>query len=189
MSAPCKTRLVFGKELPLGVRAHALESNATAIDFAAHYGSPTAGPIQTWIAIPELGGGYAMSDIKLCCDEIGCDVPEIVDMGVGGAKNNFTGNPNSADGEVGLDIQTPIRLTKGKVKFIVGWAPNTDSGFPAIINLLAADGRACALSNSWGQNEKGWTASAMNAMIQAGLNCAKAGMSPFAASGDDGSSD
>lgn len=162
----------------------------SAGQLAQRYGFPAkvSGPMQ-WVAIIELGGGWAMADVQAYCSKNGKPVPNIVNVSVDGAQNNYTGDPDSADGEVALDIQTVIGATGGQVGILVYFAPNNDTGIADAIRQIVLDNKACAISLSWGQNEKGWTTAARTATSQAIATASAAGVPLFAASGDDGSTD
>lgn len=162
----------------------------SAGQLAQRYGFPgtVSGPM-TWVAIIELGGGWAMADVQAYCAKNGKPIPNISNISVDGASNNYTGDPNSADGEVGLDTQIVIGATGGQVGILVFFAPNSDTGIADAIMAVIKDGRACAISLSWGQAESDWTTAARAATSAAIAAAAAAGIPLFAASGDDGSAD
>lgn len=169
-----------------------LQTSYTAAQLARRYGFPSlTQTAHDHVAIIELGGGFSVTDINLYCKAVGCKVPPVHAISVDGAKNSFTGNPNSADGECALDVQNVIGATGGKIPLLVYFAPNTSQGFANAIMQVAKDNKACALSISWGQDESGWTAAERAAMDTALQMCGSGGtnISCFAASGDDGSAD
>jgi hypothetical protein len=57
------------------------------------------------IAIVELGGGWVQSDMDQFFHGINQPVPNITDVSVDGTQNTPDPGPNSADGEVALDIE------------------------------------------------------------------------------------
>ncbi len=108
---------------------------------------------------------------------------------VDGAYNNYTGNPNSADGEVALDIQV-IGGIAPKARQRVYFAPNTDAGFlDAVAASLHATPPPDSVSISWGAAESDWTQQARNAMDAVFAQLVAKGIPVFAASGDGGSKD
>lgn len=169
-------------------RPHA-SNGYTAAQIAMLYSYPQAGPAPVEVAIMELGGGHQMSDIQRYCQMVGCPVPPITSVSVLGASNRPEGNANGPDGEVALDIQCVIGATGGRVPIRMYYAPNTGQGFAASIAAVAQEDRACALSISWGLREATWNRQDVQLMEQALVACRTKGISVFAASGDDGSSD
>lgn len=166
-------------------RPRAAGKSYTAAQIAARYGYPAVGATISTVAILELGGGYRDVDIAAYCAHLGCPVPAIDNLNLG--ASNMPGG--DADGEVALDMQCVIGATAGKVKLLMVWCPNTDAGFANGIKAVAADGRACAGTISWGAPEDQWPA-ASRAAVDGALNASNlAGVPWFAASGDAGSSD
>jgi kumamolisin len=161
-----------------------------ALQLAARYGFPKLRrTAREHVALIELGGGFSIKDSQRYCSQLGIPLPPIHAISVLGAANDFTGDPNGADGEVALDVQNVLGATAGKMPIFCYFAPNTAAGFAAAIAQAAADNQSSALSISWGQEEASWLAQDLAAMESAFAACTKAGMSCFAASGDDGSSD
>jgi len=108
---------------------------------------------------------------------------------VDGGKNAPSGDPNSADGEVLLDIEVAGALAPGAAQ-IVYFAPNTDRGFVgAIIAAAHAVPTPAAISISWGGSEDSWTEQARHALDQACADAVALGVTVLAASGDNGSAD
>ena len=155
------------------------------------------------IAIVELDGGWVQADIDSFFQSIGQPSPAITDVLVSGAGNNpgqHAGDPNDPDFEVTMDIQiagAAYYLATGKPATVrVYWADGSDmNAIAAAIAAAAADG--CDIcSISWGSDEANWqTASQQLGIDYVGkLNnsaqaAAGAGMTIFAASGDNDSSD
>ena len=143
------------------------------------------------IAIVELGGGWVQSDMDQFFGGISQPVPKITDVSVDSTKNTPDPGPNSADGEVALDIQVagpPITLqpvTRQQFEFY--WSQ--DIG--AAVRAATADGcDVCSIS--WGSDEANWRAQNKQAgtdMELAATQATAAGMVVFAASGDNDSSD
>ncbi len=153
---------------------------------AASYGFPTLTSLSSqWASFLSLGGGTSMADVNGFCQHFGYPVPPVRFVSVKGATNDYTGNPDSADGENALDVQTIIGLTKGKVGILIYGAPNSDDGFCSAAEQCANDNSACVESCSWGSIEQG-TNTRMSAAI---LALKKLGIPFPAASGDAGSGD
>lgn len=159
------------------------------ISLAQLYNYPTVESSKEWVSVLELGGGWSIADIQNFCKRESLPVPPIRDIGVMGATNKYVGDPNSADGEVALDMQNIIAATGGKVGLMMYWAPNTGAGFAAGVAQVALDNLACALSISWGSPEDQNSDADIQAMENALAKCIANGISPFSASGDDGSKD
>ena len=98
--------------------------------------------------------------------------------------------PNSADGEVLLDIEVVGAVAPG-AKIAVYFAPNTSQGFQDALTTAIHDAtnKPSVISISWGGAESTWTAQAMTAFDSAAQDAAALGVTICAASGDNGSSD
>ncbi|SDP41229.1 kumamolisin [Nakamurella panacisegetis] len=141
------------------------------------------------VAIIELGGGFAQSDLDAYFSGLGLSGPKVTAVGVDGADNQPGGDPNGADGEVLLDIEVVGALAPGAT-VLVYFAPNTDAGFlDAVSDAAHAQPAPAAISISWGQSEDGWTGQARQAMDAAFADAAALGVTVTAAAGDDGSTD
>ncbi len=170
--------------------ARAVGTSYTPLDLAKIYGMPagTDGTGQT-LAVIELGGGFRTSDLTHYFGGLGITAPSVTAVGVDGATNSPTGNPNSADGEVLLDIEVAGAIAP-RATMLVYFAPNTDAGFLDAVSTAAhATPTPTAMSISWGQSEDQWTAQARTAMDQAFADAAALGVTVTAAAGDSGSSD
>jgi len=157
-------------------------------DLCAAYSWPTGLAGGGVIAIVELGGGWVQSDMDQFFAGINQPVPQITDVSVDGTKNTPDPGPNSADGEVALDIEVAgaaYYVATGKPATIrVYWAQD----IAAAVRAATADGcDVCSIS--WGADEANWGAQAGNDMEQAAVAATAAGMVVFAASGDNDSSD
>ena len=141
------------------------------------------------IAIIELGGGLRRGDLKAYFAQLGISAPKIVAVSVDGAKSRPT-KPNSADGEVMLDLEVAGSVAPG-ARIAVYFAPNTDRGFLDAVTAAVHDNvnKPSVISISWGGAEKHWTAQAMQAMDQAFQEAALVGVTVLCASGDNGSDD
>jgi kumamolisin len=159
------------------------------------YGFPTGsnGAGQT-VAIIELGGGYKPADLSHYWSAEGITpVPKVVAVSVDGAKNKPAGDPNSADGEVALDIEVIGAAAPG-ARMAVYFAPNTTAGFLDAITKAIHDAtrKPSVISISWGMAEDapgGWTAQARKAYDQAFKDAGTLGVTVTVAAGDDGSND
>jgi len=142
------------------------------------------------IAIIELGGGYKMNDLATYFKGLGIPLPSISSVSVRGAVNSPTGNPNSADGEVLLDIEVAGAVAPG-AKIVVYFAHNTNRGFFRAINRAVHDTvhKPSVISISWGGPESSWTPQSMQAYDQAFQAAAAMGVTVCCAAGDGGSND
>ncbi|WP_285247141.1 S53 family peptidase [Pseudarthrobacter sp. efr-133-R2A-89] len=141
------------------------------------------------VAIIELGGGFAQSDLDAYFAELGITGPTVRAVGVDGAANQPGQDPTGADGEVLLDIEVVGALVP-QADIPVYFAPNTDAGFlDAIINASHATPAPTSISISWGQSEDDWTAQARTAFDQALADATALGVTVTAAAGDNGSAD
>ena len=142
------------------------------------------------IALIELGGGYNTSDLETYWKQLGLNPVSVISVAVGNAQNSPQGDPNSADGEVALDIEVAGAIAPA-ARIVVYFAPNTDQGFLDAINAAIHDqaNKPSVISISWGAAESEWTPQAMNAFNAAFHDAALLGISVCAAAGDNGSSD
>jgi kumamolisin len=175
-----------------GVRAAAVSLSYTPIQVAALYNFPTgvdgAGEC---IALIELGGGYKPTDLSNYWSQLKLtETPTVSAVSVGNGSNNPTGDPNSADGEVMLDIEVSGSIAPG-AKIVVYFAENTDAGFLNAITTAVHDStnNPSVVSISWGGPESSWTQQAMTSMDEAFQSAAAMGVTICVAAGDDGSTD
>ncbi|MCW2872486.1 S53 family peptidase [Actinacidiphila oryziradicis] len=176
------------------LRRHAKSAAATSytpLDLATVYRFPqgTDGTGQT-LAILELGGGFTQRDLDQYFAGLSITpAPSVVAAGVDGGANTPQGDPNSADGEVLLDIEVAGALASGAHQ-IVYFAPNTDQGFvDALTTAVHTTPTPAAVSISWGSNEDSWTAQGRNAFNQGLSDAAALGVTVCVAAGDNGSGD
>ena len=189
---------VFGLDVRPQARAQfriayprAVATAFTPLQVAELYAFPpnTSGTGQT-IALIELGGGYAASDLSAYFAGLGVAAPNVVAVGVDGATNAPTGDANSADGEVQLDIEVAGAIAPGAT-IVVYFAPNTDQGFLDAITTAIHDTtyRPDIISISWGSAESVWTQQALTNFDAAFADAALAGITVCCAAGDNGSAD
>ena len=157
-------------------------------DLCRAYNWPTGLTGGGIIAIVELGGGWVQPDMDEFFRGINQPVPSITDVSVDGPQNTPDPSPDSADGEVALDIEVAAAAyyaATGKPATIrVYWAQDIAS---AVRAATADNCDVCSIS--WGADETIWGAQAGQDMEQAAIEATTAGMIVFAASGDNDSSD
>jgi kumamolisin len=141
------------------------------------------------VGILEMGGGYRSADLKNYFSSLGIKEPSVVSVSVNKGKNKPT-TPNSADGEVLLDIEVVGAVAPG-AKIVVYFAPNTSLGFQEALTTAIHDAthKPSVISISWGGAESTWTAQSMTAFDSATQDAAALGVTVCAAAGDNGSSD
>lgn len=167
----------------------ATTTSYTPLDLAKIYEMPAATGKGQTIAIIELGGGFAQSDLDTYFKGLGLPSPTVTASGVDGAQNQPGKDPQGADGEVLLDIEVAGAIAPD-ADVVVYFAPNTDAGFLDAVSTAAhADPTPAAMSISWGQSEDQWTAQSRTAMDQAFADAATLGITVTAAAGDNGSGD
>lgn len=179
--------------LKKGVRPRAAgQANAlTPVEVAKIYNFPTNfdGTGQT-IAIIELGGGYTSTDLDQYFADLGIATPSVSAISVSDGHNAPTGDPNSADAEVMLDIEVAGAVAPG-ARIAVYFAPNTDAGFLNALTTAVQDDirKPCVVSISWGAAESDWTAQAMNIFDSACSDAALVGVTVCVSAGDHGATD
>jgi kumamolisin len=177
-----------------GARAAELAAGSpsfTAAQLARLYDFPTGldGSGQC-IGIIELGGGYRNADLKAYFSQLKLPVPKVTAIAVDKAHNHPVGDPNSADGEVMLDIEVAAAIAP-RARIAVYFAPNTDRGFLDAITTAIHDKlrKPSVISISWGGPEASWTQQALQTYDQAFQDAAALGVTICCASGDNGSAD
>ena len=107
------------------------------------------------VAIIELGGGYRPQDLATYFSDNEINpAPTVTAVSVDQAQNSPTGNPQSDDGEVMLDIEV-VGCVAPDAKIAVYFAPNTDAGFIDAVSQAVHDAvnKPSILSISWGGPE------------------------------------
>jgi kumamolisin len=162
----------------------------TADQVAKAYNFPAATGKGQTIAILELGGGARVRDLVTYFKSLNIPKPTIIFVPVGGGSNSPTGNPDSADGEVMLDIEVAGAVAPG-AKIVVYFGLNTNQGFFRLINRAVHDRRysPSIVSISWGGPEDTYTAQDLTSFNKAFQAAAAMGVSVFVAAGDQGSTD
>lgn len=153
------------------------------------YQFPAATGVGESIALIELGGGYRTTDLPTYFRTMGVSLPNVVNVSVDGATNSPT-VPDSADGEVNLDIQIAGAVAPG-ANILVYFAPNSDNGFYQAIIAVTNDKtfKPKILSISWGGPENDWDWNGFAALNSALVLARRNNITVFVASGDGGSSD
>lgn len=168
----------------------AASTSYTPLQVAALYSFPTGvnGAGQT-IGIIELGGGYNASDLSTFFSGLNLTPPDVVSVSVDGGANSPT-NPNSADGEVALDIEVSGAIAPG-AKIAVYFAPNTDQGFIDAVTTAVHDttNNPSIISISWGGPESSWSQASLTALDDACQSAGALGVTITVAAGDNGSGD
>ena len=191
---------VFGFDERPQARAHfrvrtaaaaAAEQSFTPPQVAQLYAYPAGatGAGQT-IALIELGGGYQQSDLDSFFSSLNLATPVVTALSVDSATNQPTGDPNSADGEVLLDIEVAGSIAPGAA-IAVYFAPNTDQGFLDAVTTAVHDQTTHpnVISISWGGPESSWTSQAMQSFDQAFQDAIALGVMVCVAAGDSGFTD
>jgi kumamolisin len=141
------------------------------------------------IGLIELGGGFQLDDLSNYFSALNINTPQVISVSVDGGQNSPS-TPDSADGEVMLDIEVAGAIAPA-AKIVVYFAPNTDQGFLDAITTAVHDStnQPSVLSISWGAAESGWTTQALTNFDEAFQAAAAMGVTICVASGDSGSSD
>ncbi|HEV7816591.1 MAG TPA: S53 family peptidase [Janthinobacterium sp.] len=178
---------------PLRVTATAAELAAntsfTPPQLAKLYDFPQLDGSGQCIGIIELGGGSRPADITAYFAKLGIPAPTVKTISVDHATNSPT-TPDSADGEVMLDIEVAGAIAP-KALIAVYFAPNTDRGFLDAVTTAIHDqvNKPSVISISWGAAESNWTQATMTSFEQAFADAALLGVTICCASGDNGSGD
>jgi kumamolisin len=175
-----------GTETRLGARP---PGSHTGRELAALYEFPAGDGTGQSIAILEFGGGYRDDDLTRYFSEIGVPAPSVEAVSVDGARNDPS-TPDSADGEVMLDIEVTGAVAPAARQTIY-FAPNTSRGFIDAVTTAVHDSsrRPSVISISWGAAESFWTAQTREALDSEFQAAGLLGITICVASGDDGSSD
>ena len=179
-----------GRASAVAVAPRAAGTSYTPPQLAALYDFPAgATGAGQCIAIIELGGGYGLQDLNAYFAQLKLPTPQVADVSVDGGQNT-PGGPDSADGEVFLDIEVAGAIAS-RARIVVYFAPNTDRGFLDAVTTAVHDStnNPSVISISWGAPEVRWTEQAMRAFDQAFQEAAALGVTVCCAAGDDGSSD
>jgi len=172
-----------------GIKSHAATASHDPNEVAKIYDYPTGDGTGQCIGIIELGGGFQLDDLSNYFGSLNINVPQVISVSVDGGSNSPS-TPDSADGEVMLDIEVAGAIAPA-AKIVVYFAPNTDQGFLDAITTAAHDStnQPSVISISWGSAESQWTAQSLTNYDEAFQAAAAMGVTVCVASGDNGSSD
>ena len=172
-----------------GIKAHAATASHDPNEVAQIYDYPAGDGTGQCIGIIELGGGFQLDDLSNYFGSLNINTPQVVSVSVDGGTNSPS-TPDSADGEVMLDIEVAGAIAPA-AKIVVYFAPNTDQGFLDAITTAAHDStnQPSVISISWGSAESQWTSQALTNFDEAFQAAAAMGVTVCVASGDNGSSD
>jgi len=170
--------------------AGAANVSYSPVQVATLYNFPTGvnGAGQT-VGIIELGGGYRPADLQQYFQSLGLTAPQVTTVSVDHGKNRPS-TPQSADGEVMLDIEVAGAVDP-VASFVVYFTPNTDQGFQDALSTAIHDelNRPSVISISWGGPESSWTTQSMENLDAVAQEAALLGITITVAAGDNGSSD
>ena len=172
------------------VQPHAVSVSYNPTDVAKAYNYPkNVDGTGQCIAIIELGGGYRTADMKNYFKHLGLPLPSIKSISVDGGHNSPS-TPDTADGEVALDIEVAGAIATG-AKIVVYFTTNTDKGFLDAITTALHDNvnKPSVISISWGASESDWSDQALQNFNQTFISAAALGVTITVAAGDNGSSD
>ncbi|HVY74480.1 MAG TPA: S53 family peptidase [Puia sp.] len=169
-------------------QAAAVSYNAGDVAKAYQYPKEVDGSGQC-IGIIELGGGYRSTDMQAYFQKLNIPLPSITAQSVDGAANNPS-TPDTADGEVALDIEVAGAIAPG-ARIVVYFTTNSDKGFLDAINTAIhdEDNKPSVISISWGAAENQWTEQALTNFNEVFMSAAGLGVTITVAAGDNGSSD
>ena len=142
------------------------------------------------IALIELGGGYREGDVDTYFAKLQLRRPKVTAVSVDRRRNQPTGDPNSADGQVMLDIEVTGAVAPA-ANIVVYFAPNTNAGFANAVTAALHDAanKPSVISISWGAPESTWTQPARTALDQALQEATRLGVTVVVAAGDNGVTD
>jgi kumamolisin len=171
------------------LKAHTAIASHDPNEVAQIYDYPAGDGTGQCIGLVELGGGFQLDDLSNYFSSLNIKEPQVISVSVDGGTNSPS-TPDSADGEVMLDIEVAGAIAPG-AKIVVYFAPNTDQGFLDAITTAAHDStnQPSVISISWGSAESNWTSQAMTNFDDAFQAAAAMGVTVCVASGDNGSSD
>lgn len=139
---------------------------------------------QQSVAIIAMGGGYRAEDLAQALEQMGRDLPVVVDQSVDGVSNQF-GADSRADQELALDLQVIASLLP-RSRVVVYFAANTAESLANAIGKVTRDeiNKPTVLSISWGSPEIYWTAPRREVVAASLADAARLRISVVAAAGD-----
>jgi kumamolisin len=170
-------------------KAPAATASHNPNEVAQLYDYPSGDGTGQCIGLIELGGGFKLDDLNTYFGGLKIKTPHVISVSVDGGKNSPS-TPDSADGEVMLDIEVAGAIAPA-AKIVVYFAPNTDQGFLDAVTTAVHDSenKPSVISISWGSAESNWTSQALINFDEAFQSAAAMGVTVCVASGDNGSSD
>ena len=173
---------------PFGARASNIAYTPPQVANLYNFPQDVNGAGQT-IALIELGGGYRSADIQEYFQSLGLPTPQVQTCSVNQAKNRPS-TPDSADGEVMLDIEVAGAVAPGAT-IVAYFCPNTSRGFQDALSMAVHDQlrKPSIISISWGSSESNWTQQSMRNFDQVAQEAGLLGITIAVAAGDSGSSD
>ena len=170
--------------------ARAVSRSFTPLQLAGLYDFPAGDGKGQCIALIEMGGGYAQSDLDAYFSALGVTAPRVEAVSVDQATNAPSGDPSGPDGEVTLDVEIAGALAPGAL-IAVYFAPNSEAGFVDAVSAALHDSqrKASVISISWGAPESVWSQQTLGALNDALQTAVALGVTVCCASGDSGSSD
>jgi kumamolisin len=176
---------------PGGANGVAATAFAQRYHFPTEFGGVSLDGSGQTIAIVELGGGFRTSDLKAYFQEISVPLPSVVAVAVDGGRDHPIGNPDSADGEVMLDIEVAGAVVP-KATFAIYFASSRASdGLFAAISAAVHDTERnpSVISISWGGPEDPGDQQGEKAYHELFMAAAALGITICVASGDHGTAD
>jgi len=142
------------------------------------------------IGILEFGGGFDPAELRDYFTSLGVSPPQVVAVSVDGTQNNPTGDPQSADGEVMLDIEVAGAIAP-QALIAVYFASNNDPGFLDALRTAVHDSinKPSVISISWGAPESTFTRQSLQDFDSACQEAAALGVTVCVAAGDHGADD
>jgi kumamolisin len=170
--------------------ARAVSRSFTPLQLAEVYDFPPGDGKGQCIALVEMGGGYAQSDLDAYFSALGVSAPRVEAVSVDQATNAPSGDPSGPDGEVTLDVEIAGALAPGAL-IAVYFAPNSEAGFVDAVSAALHDSqrKPSVISISWGAPESVWSQQTLGAFNDALQTAVALGVTVCCASGDSGSSD
>jgi len=170
--------------------ARAVSRSFTPLQLAGLYDFPAGDGKGQCIALVEMGGGYAQSDLDAYFSALGVAPPRVEAVSVDQATNAPSGDPSGPDGEVTLDVEIAGALAPGAL-IAVYFAPNSEAGFVDAVSAALHDNqrKVSVISISWGAPESAWSQQTLGALNDALQTAVALGVTVCCASGDSGSSD
>jgi kumamolisin len=171
-------------------RAAGGASTYTPIQVASLYDYPAGLTGQgQCIGIIEFGGGYRTNDLNQYFQDLGLPAPNVVSVAVGLGMNRPSG-PNSADGEVMLDIEVAGAIAPD-AQIVVYFAANDALGWVRSLSSAIHDSfhSPSVISISWGGPEQTWSRQSLRVINEQFKIAGALGITVCVAAGDNGYTD